>query len=130
MSPTSISLFSRPPLTPTPVAYTRSWKLSLAISSILPFMAIVGSFLGIFLSRFRTQQLSHQADSGSLAEEVISTIRTAHAFAVQRTLGTLFNKHVRLGHAVEAKMAIVTGVGLSLVFFAIYAAYALGATST
>ena len=114
---------------PTPVAYSTSWKLSLAISSILPCIGIIGSFLGFFLTRYRTQQLNHQADSGSLAEEVIATIRTAHAFGVQRTLGVLFNRHVELGHLVEIKMAVVSGIGLSGVFFAIYGAYGLGETS-
>lgn len=91
---------------------------------------IIGSFLGFFLSRYRTQQLNHQADSGSLAEEVIATVRTAHAFGVQNTLGVLFNKHVELGHVVECKMAVVTGIGLAGVFFAIYGAYGLGNTYT
>jgi ATP-binding cassette, subfamily B (MDR/TAP), member 1 len=127
--PTSVLLnFPHNLLTRRPVAYIRSWKLSLAISSILPCIAIIGGFLGFFLSRYRTQQLTHQAHSGSLAEEVIATIRTAHAFDVRHSLGTLFDKHVELGHAVEIKMAIVTGIGLSAIFFAIYAAYGLGET--
>jgi len=113
----------------TPVAYITSWKLSLAISSILPCIGIIGSLLGFFLSRYRTQQLNHQANSGSLAEEVIATIRTAHAFGVQRTLGVLFNNHVELGHVVETKMAVVTGIGLAGVFFAVYGGYGLGETS-
>jgi ATP-binding cassette subfamily B (MDR/TAP) protein 1 len=101
----------------------------LAISSIPLWIAIVGSFLAFFLSKYHKQQLSHQADSGSLAEEVSATIRTAHAFGVQRTLGVLFNNHVELGHMVEAKMALVMGVGFSAVLFAVYGAYGLGATS-
>ena len=89
-------------------------------------MAVIGGFLGVFLSRYRAQQLNYQADSGSLAEEVIATIRTAHAFGVQRTLGALFSKYVELGHAVEIKMALVAGIGFAGIFFTIYGAYGLG----
>ena len=99
-----------------PVAYISSWKLSLAIPSILPCIGIIGAFLGCFLTRYRTRQLNHQADNGSIAEEVIAAIRTAHAFGVQRSFDVLFDRHVELGHMVEIKTAVVTGIGLAGVF--------------
>ena len=37
-----------------------------------------------FFTRYRAQQLNHQAEGGSLAEEVVATILTAHDFGVQR----------------------------------------------
>jgi ATP-binding cassette, subfamily B (MDR/TAP), member 1 len=59
------------------LAYARSWLLSLALSAILPCIAATGAFMGIFSTRYKEASLKHIADAGSLAEEVISTIRTA-----------------------------------------------------
>jgi ATP-binding cassette subfamily B (MDR/TAP) protein 1 len=66
------------------------------------------------------------ADGGSLAEEVISTIRTAQAFGTQKTLANLYDKHVEKSHAADFRAAVWHGGGLAVFFFIIYSAYALG----
>jgi hypothetical protein len=71
--------------------------------------------------------LKHVAEGGTLAEEVISTVRTAHAFGTQKTLSSIYDVHVTSAKTVEAKAAFVHGIGLGIFFFVIYAAYALGA---
>jgi len=59
------------------LARSRSWRLSLALSAILPCIACTGAFMGIFTTKYKAAALGHVAESGSLAEEVISSIRTA-----------------------------------------------------
>ena len=66
------------------------------------------------------------AESGSLAEEVISTIRTAQAFGTQKTLANLYDTYIEKSHQVDLKAAAWHGGGLSIFFFVIYAAYGLG----
>jgi ATP-binding cassette subfamily B (MDR/TAP) protein 1 len=73
----------------------------------------------------RRLSLKHVAEGGSLAEEVISTIRTAQAFGTQKILGSMYDVHIGKAHAVDYKAAIVHGGGLSIFFFVIYSAYAL-----
>ena len=70
--------------------------------------------------------LQHVALGGTLAEEVISTVRTAHAFGTQKTLAGIYDVHVQAALVVDAKTAIVNGAGLGVFFFVIYSAYALG----
>jgi len=70
--------------------------------------------------------LQHTAEGGSLAEEVISTVRTAQAFGTQKTLGALYNQHINESLRVDLRAAIWHGGGISVFFFVIYAAYALG----
>ena len=60
------------------------------------------------------------AEAGSLAEEVISTVRTAQAFGTQSTLSTLYNTHVLVAHKAEVKIAIAAGFGMGIFFFVIY----------
>ena len=70
--------------------------------------------------------MKHTAEGGSLAEEVISTIRTAQAFGTQSTLEGLYNKFVGGALTVDLKAARWHGGGLATFFFVIYCAYALG----
>jgi ATP-binding cassette, subfamily B (MDR/TAP), member 1 len=71
------------------------------------------------------KSLAHVANGGSLAEEVISTIRTAQAFGTQNTLAKIYERHVGEAHKVDLKAAIGHGAGLGSFFFVIYSAYAL-----
>lgn len=79
--------------------------------------------------KFFRLALKHTAEGGSLAEEVISTIRTAQAFGTQLTLEGLYNKFVNGALTVDLLAARWHGGGLATFFFIIYAAYALGKPS-
>ncbi|KAG8741686.1 GTPase-activating protein, partial [Ceratobasidium sp. 428] len=108
------------------LAYIRSWRLALAISSILPCIAITGALMNKFVSTY--MQLSLQAVSaggGTLAEEVISTVRTAHAFGTQETLASRYDVFMNKAYTMDNKAALFQGCGLGIFFFVIYGAYGL-----
>ncbi|KIK26702.1 hypothetical protein PISMIDRAFT_8742, partial [Pisolithus microcarpus 441] len=107
------------------LAFTQSWRLALAMSSILPCIAVTGGVMNKFVSKYAQTTLRYVAESGTIAEEVISTVRTAQAFGSQKVLGSLFNKKIDSVRTVNAKAAIWHGCGLGVFFFVIYAAYAL-----
>ncbi|KAJ7784493.1 P-loop containing nucleoside triphosphate hydrolase protein [Mycena metata] len=107
------------------VAYVQSWRLALAMSSILPCIAITGGVMNKAVSRYMQLSLKHVAESGSLAEEVISTIRTAQAFGTQKVLADLYDSHIVHSETSDLKAAVWHGGGLSVFFFIIYNAYAL-----
>lgn len=131
------------------LAYIKSWRLALALSSILPCIAITGGVMNRFISSYMQLvsliflirlvfqlnhslrlSLKHVAEAGSLAEEVISTIRTAQAFGTQSILAGLYGQYVQKSRKVDMKAAIWHGGGLAVFFFVIYAAYALGMSIT
>ena len=107
------------------IAFIRQWKLSLALSSIIPMIAITGGLMNLFISKYMQESLKHVAEGGSIAEEVISTIRTSHAFGSQNVLHSLYNAHVLKARAVDLKGAVWQGGALGVMFFVIYASYAL-----
>ena len=89
-------------------------------------MAITGSLMHKFSSTY--MQLSLEAISsggGTLAEEVISTVRTAHAFGTQKTLASRYDVFVNKARDMDLKAAIIQGCGLGTFFFVIYGAYGL-----
>ncbi|KAK0464466.1 P-loop containing nucleoside triphosphate hydrolase protein [Desarmillaria tabescens] len=107
------------------LAYIRSWRLALALTSLLPCIGITGAVMNKAISKYMQLSLKHIADAGSIAEEVISTIRTAQAFGTQRILSSLYDQHVEKSKAVDVKSAIWLGGSLSVFFFCIYSSYAL-----
>src|SRR5258705_9215046 len=60
-----------------------------------------------------------------MAEEVISTIRTARAFGTQKTLSDIYTKHIENARTSEAKAAIWNGGGMAVFYFLIYGVYSL-----
>jgi ATP-binding cassette subfamily B (MDR/TAP) protein 1 len=77
------------------------------------------------LKKYR-RSLKYIAESGSLAEEVISTIRTAQAFGTQKILSGLYDEHVEGSRRVGSRAAVFHSGALAVMFFVIYASYALG----
>ncbi len=65
-----------------------------------------------------------------MAEEVISTVRTAQAFGTQMVLGKLYNERIDKSLKIDLKSATVHGIALSCFFFVIYGGYALGRSFT
>jgi ATP-binding cassette subfamily B (MDR/TAP) protein 1 len=107
------------------VAYIRSWRLALAMSSILPCIATVGFIVKHFESKHLLLSRQHVSDGGSLAEEVISTIRTAQAFGIQKALADVYDMHINKSEKVEGTAAAWRGVGFAIFIFVIYSAYSL-----
>lgn len=107
------------------LAFARNWRLALAMSSILPCIAITGAIMNKFMSKYMQLSLKHVAEGGTLAEEVVSTIRTAQAFGTQSVLASLYDVPIHKALDVDSRAAVCHGVGLASFFFAIYSAYAL-----
>ncbi|KAF9242527.1 P-loop containing nucleoside triphosphate hydrolase protein [Melanogaster broomeanus] len=107
------------------LAYARNWRLALAMTSMVPCIAIAGVVMNHFVSKYMQISLKHVADSGTLAEEVISTVRTAHAFGTQTILSRLYDVHIEAARTVDIKAAVYNGAGYGVFFFVIYSSYAL-----
>ncbi|KAJ7501193.1 P-loop containing nucleoside triphosphate hydrolase protein [Mycena galericulata] len=107
------------------LAFVRSWRLAIVLSTMLPFMSLIGGLMGKFVSRYTELSLKHVAEAGTLAEETISTIRTAHAFGTQETLAQMYDVFIGKARAVDIKAATLQGGGLGAFYFTIFSAYAL-----
>ena len=107
------------------VAYIRSWKLALVMTSILPCIIITAVVLNIFVAKYQQVELQHVARAASLAEESLSTVRTAKAFGIEALLSSLYNQRNKEATYASQRRAIASGFGLGSFFFCIYSAYAL-----
>ncbi|KAI6035808.1 P-loop containing nucleoside triphosphate hydrolase protein [Pisolithus marmoratus] len=107
------------------LAYCQSWRLALAITSIVPCIGLTSAVIYRFLTKHTQVTLQYVAESSTIAGEVISTIRTAQAFGSQRVLCSLFNKKIDSIRSTNTKSAIWYGCGMGVFFFVMYSAYAL-----
>jgi ATP-binding cassette, subfamily B (MDR/TAP), member 1 len=107
------------------LAYIRSWRLALAMSTIFPCIATMGMVMNKVISKYIRLSRQHVAEGGSLAEEVISTIRTTQAFGTQNALADIYDTHINQSKKADYKAAVMRGGGLAIFFFIIYSAYAL-----
>lgn len=65
------------------VAFTFSWKLSLVMLGILPFMVLVFGTMGVVSKIFIKREQESNVNAGGVAEEVLNGIRTVMAFNAQ-----------------------------------------------
>ncbi|TIB77671.1 P-loop containing nucleoside triphosphate hydrolase protein, partial [Wallemia mellicola] len=107
------------------IAFARQARLAGVMFIIVPCIAVLGGLLTTFTSKYQTRSLDNIAASGNLAEEVISTIRTAKAFGSQLLLGNLYDEELHKARKTGYRAASVNALGLTVVFFIIYCSYAL-----
>ncbi|CEQ39138.1 SPOSA6832_00638 [Sporobolomyces salmonicolor] len=87
--------------------------------------AIAGGAMNKFISDYKTRQLAATARGATLAEEVISSVRSAHAFGTQNKLADLYDEANQETENLGQKSARFNGLGLGVFFFIIYCSYAL-----
>ncbi|RDL39380.1 uncharacterized protein BP5553_03720 [Venustampulla echinocandica] len=107
------------------IGFIKSWKLTLIlISTVAAITAIMGGG-STFIVKYSKQSLESYALGGSIAEEVISSIRNAVAFGTQDKLARQYDAHLaaaeKFGYKVKFALAIMVG-GM---FMTIYLNYGL-----
>uniref|UniRef100_A0A8C2N7N8 Bile salt export pump n=1 Tax=Capra hircus TaxID=9925 RepID=A0A8C2N7N8_CAPHI len=66
------------------MGFYQGWKLTLVIISVSPLIGIGAAIIGLSVSRFTDYELRAYAKAGSVADEVISSIRTVAAFGGEK----------------------------------------------
>jgi len=107
------------------IAYIRYWLLALILSStVLAIVVIMGSG-SRFIVKWNKLALDSYAAGGTVAEEVLSSIRNATAFGTQDKLAKEYDKHLIIAQKYGFKHKAVLGVMLGAMMFIIYCNYAL-----
>ncbi|KAI9344522.1 P-loop containing nucleoside triphosphate hydrolase protein, partial [Zopfochytrium polystomum] len=107
------------------VAFWRNAKLTGVLLVALPCIGMCIFVMSMFAGRLQAEILRLYSLAGNVAEETFSSVRTVTAFNGQNKQA---NKYAaRIGDARKAgvKKALVTGIGLSLLFMFIYLTYSL-----
>ncbi|OMH80722.1 Multidrug resistance protein 1A, partial [Zancudomyces culisetae] len=108
------------------LAFVRGWKMALVVLAVIPLIVLSASFMGVSVGKWTVKVQQAYAEAGAVATEVFSSMRTVMAFNAQRRELERYTSKLDKGFNAGNKRTIILALGLSAMFFFIYALYALG----
>ncbi|XP_032757840.1 bile salt export pump isoform X2 [Rattus rattus] len=114
------------------LGFYRGWKLTLVILAVSPLIGIGAAIIGLSIAKFTELELKAYAKAGSIADEVLSSIRTVAAFGGENKEVERYEKNLvfaqRWGIWKGMVMGFFTGYMWCLIFFCYALAFWYGST--
>ncbi|PNF40555.1 hypothetical protein B7P43_G07604, partial [Cryptotermes secundus] len=107
------------------MAFTKGWLLSLVCLASLPVSLVSVGIVGVISSRLAKKEMQAYGLAGSIAEEVLSSIRTVIAFGGQDSEVKRYKANLIYAKNINVKRGFLSGLGFGILWFLIYASYAL-----
>ena len=108
------------------IAYVKYWKLALiCTSSIVTLITVMGGG-SRFIVKFTKKSLASYGVGGSVAEEVLSSIRTATAFGTQHRLADRYDEYLQEAERWGIRLQIVLSCMVGGMFCTMFLNYGLG----
>jgi len=107
------------------IAFVRQWKLTLILSCILPTMLLIFAGGGRTIAKLSLKVVAEYSAAATIAEEVLSSVRTAQAFGTEEKLAQQYDKSLIAAQKVGYKKAAVMGCMFASIFTLVYLAYGL-----
>lgn len=108
------------------IAFMRDWRLTLILASSIICITLVFAAAGIMLTKYRQQWLGETAASGTIVEEVFSSIRTVVGLNAQSELVARYDGCLAKAERFANNARLISGALLGAVFAVIYLAIGLG----
>lgn len=107
------------------IAFIKYWRLTLILLSTVFAITFTMGGLSRWIVKWNKQSLAAYAEGGTVAEEVISSIRNATAFSTQEKLARQYDQHLAEAEKSGFKMKALTGSMIGLLMCYIYLNYSL-----
>ncbi|KAL6913402.1 hypothetical protein FSHL1_011078 [Fusarium sambucinum] len=107
------------------VAFVVQWKLTLICLCIAPATIIVMTVVATMEAVHEMKILEIHSQANSLAEGILASVRTVHAFEMRTRLVDKFDKHLEEAHTVGKKISILFGLMFSADYTIIYLGFGL-----
>lgn len=107
------------------VSFVTQWKLTLIASVIVPAILLSIGACSTMEARIESKFLPVIARANSLAESLLSSTRTVHAFGLRPRLVKDFDHHLQNAHRIGSRKNPVLGVLFSAEYSIVYAGTAL-----
>ncbi|XP_035227144.1 ATP-dependent translocase ABCB1-like isoform X2 [Stegodyphus dumicola] len=101
------------------------WKLTLVCLCIMPILSIAMGIISKIQAAVSGDELQAYGAAGAVAEEVLSSIRTVAAFGGEKKEIERYNNCLIPASKKGIKRGLLTSIGAGLIWFCIYAGYAL-----
>ncbi|KMS96261.1 hypothetical protein BVRB_000680 [Beta vulgaris subsp. vulgaris] len=106
------------------IGFMLVWQLTLVTVAIIPLMVVAGAYT-VILSNLSQKAEAAYAESGKVAEEVLSQIRTVYAFGGERRAIHAYGRSLKKAIKLGKKSGITKGVGMGLTFALLLCTWAL-----
>lgn len=114
------------------IGFYMGWKLTLVILAASPLIGIGAAIIGLSVGKFTELELKAYAKAGSIADEVLSSIRTVAAFGGENKEVERYEKNLvfaqHWGTRKGMVMGFFTGYMWCLIFFCYALAFWYGST--
>lgn len=107
------------------ISFIYGWKLTLVMLSCAPIIVIATAVVAKVQSSLTAQELNAYGEAGSVAEEVLSAIRTVVAFNGEQKEVKRYVNNLDRAEVSGIKRGLWSGVGGGVMWFIIYLSYAL-----
>ncbi|KAK9348930.1 P-loop containing nucleoside triphosphate hydrolase protein [Lipomyces starkeyi] len=107
------------------VAFVRSYKLTFILLSVIALIIITMSTASRYMIKYFRASLMGYSVGGTLAEEVISSVRNVQAFGVQDRLALDYDKYLAVTEKWGLKAGLALGAMIGAMWFAVYCNYSL-----
>ncbi|RAL10080.1 ABC multidrug transporter Mdr1 [Aspergillus homomorphus CBS 101889] len=108
------------------VAYVKYWKLALICTSTIVALVMTMGGGSRFIVKYSKKSLESAGAGGTVAEEVISSIRNATAFGTQDKLAKQYEAHLAEAEKWGIKTQIILGFMIGGMFGIMFSNYGLG----
>ncbi|KAL4754305.1 hypothetical protein BDW72DRAFT_138250 [Aspergillus terricola var. indicus] len=108
------------------IAYVKYWKLALICSSTIVALVLTMGGGSQFIIKFSKKSLDSYGAGGTVAEEVISSIRNATAFGTQDKLAKQYEVHLDEAEKWGTKNQVCMGFMIGAMFGLMFSNYGLG----
>ncbi|KAH9238612.1 hypothetical protein K456DRAFT_1746635 [Colletotrichum gloeosporioides 23] len=107
------------------IGFIHYWKLTLILLSTVVALLLSMGGASSFIVKYSKQSIESYAHGGSLADEVISSIRNAVAFGTQDRLAKQYDEHLTKAEFYGYKVKATIGVMVALMMTILYLNYGL-----
>ncbi|XP_017069092.1 ATP-dependent translocase ABCB1 [Drosophila eugracilis] len=107
------------------LAFIKGWQLSLVCLTSLPLTFIAMGLVSVATSRLAKKEVTMYAGAAVVAEGALSGIRTVKAFEGEGKEVAAYKESVVAAKFLNIKRNMFSGIGFGLLWFFIYASYAL-----
>ncbi|VVC86458.1 unnamed protein product [Leptidea sinapis] len=107
------------------ISFAYGWELTLVILSCAPVIIATTAVVAKIQSSLTTQELKAYSVAGVIAEEVLSAIRTVAAFGGEEKEIARYSKRLEPAQNMGIRKGVFSGIGSGIMWFIIYATYAL-----
>ena len=98
----------------------RQWKLALILSSLFPAILILFGTGGALTAKLVTKVVSEFSAAATVAQEAISSIRTAQAFGMDEKLAAVYDSNLAKAQRVGYRKVAVSAAMFAGVFGLVY----------